>query len=101
YCINAARNLFRADRTCQFDCVFRRQSLLEVQEMASALMRFPDDRLATFTASFGAADRSTFRVVGTKVVLKMDPAYEMVGNLKSEVIIGERIRNRHFQRVTN
>jgi predicted dehydrogenase len=68
----------------------------EVQEMASALMRFPDDRLATFTASFGAADRSTFEVIGTKGVLKMDPAYEMVGDLKSEVIIGERIKKSIF-----
>src|SRR6201986_4769243 len=64
--------------------------------MASALMRFPDDRLATFTASFGAADRSAFEVIGTKGVLKMDPAYEMVGDLKSEVIIGERIKKSTF-----
>jgi glucose-fructose oxidoreductase len=66
--------------------------------MASALLRFPDERLATFTASFGAADRSTFEVIGTKGVLKMDPAYEMVGDLKSELIVGERIKKSTFSK---
>jgi hypothetical protein len=58
--------------------------------MTSGVMRFPEDRLATFTCSYGAADRSAFEVIGTKGVLKMDPAYEMVGDLKSEITIGER-----------
>ena len=40
--------------------------------MSSAIMRFPNDCLAAFTCSFGAADRSTFEVIGTKGVLKMD-----------------------------
>ena len=43
--------------------------------MSAALLRFADDRLATFTCSFGAADGSTYEVIGTKGVVKMDPAY--------------------------
>jgi glucose-fructose oxidoreductase len=98
YCINAARNLFRAEPTevASFTASSADKRFAEVQEMASALLRFPDERLATFTASFGAADRSAFEVIGTKGVLNMDPAYEMVGDLKSEIIIGERVMKSTF-----
>lgn len=61
----------------------------EVEEMSAAVMKFPGDRLATFTCSFGAADRSAYEVIGTKGVLKMDPSYEMVGDLKCEITIGD------------
>ena len=100
YCINAARNLFREEPTevVSFTASSSDKRFAEVQEMASALLRFPDGRLATFTASFGAADRSSFEVIGTKGVLKMDPAYEMVGDLKSELIIGERIKKSTFSK---
>jgi predicted dehydrogenase len=100
YCINAARNLFRSEPTevVSFTASSSDKRFAEVQEMASALMRFPDERLATFTASFGAANRSTFEVIGTKGVLRMDPAYEMVGDLKSEVVIGERIKKSTYSK---
>ncbi len=100
YCINAARNLFRAEPTevVSFTASSSDKRFSEIQEMASALMRFPDERLATFTASFGAADRSTFEVTGTKGVLKMDPAYEMVGDLKTELIIGERVKKSTYSK---
>lgn len=89
YCINAARYLFRAEpeevfsysATLQTDSRFR-----EVPEMSAAVLRFPGERLATFTCSFGAADRSSYEVIGTEGVLKMDPAYEMVSDLKCEII---------------
>ncbi len=100
YCINAARNLFRAEPTevMSFTASSSDKRFSEVQEMASALLRFPDERLATFTASFGAADRSAFEVIGTKGVLKMDPAYEMVGDLKSEIIVSERVKRTTFSK---
>jgi predicted dehydrogenase len=94
YCINAARNLFRAEPTevFAFNSSGSDKRFAEVEEMTSGVMRFPEDRLATFTCSYGAADRSTFEVIGTKGVLKMDPAYEMVGDLKSEITVGERLK---------
>jgi glucose-fructose oxidoreductase len=100
YCINAARNLFRAEPTevASFTASSDDKRFAEVQEMASALLRFPDECLATFTASFGAADRSAFEVIGTKGVLKMDPAYEMVGDLKSEIVVGERVKTSTFSK---
>jgi hypothetical protein len=56
--------------------------------MSAAIMKFPNNRLASFTCSFGAADRSSYEVIGTKGVAKMDPTYEMVGDLKCELTVG-------------
>jgi predicted dehydrogenase len=92
YCINAARYLFRAepDEVVAFTAAGKDPRFAEIPEMSAVLMRFPDDRLAEFTCSFGAADRSAYEVIGTKGVLKMDPAYEMVGDLKCEIVVGGR-----------
>jgi glucose-fructose oxidoreductase len=70
----------------------------EVPEMTSGLMKFPGERIATFTTSFGAAARSTFEVIGTKGILRMDPAYEMVEDLKSEVLVGDRKTRQVFKK---
>jgi glucose-fructose oxidoreductase len=98
YGINAARYLFRAEPEEVFG--WNRSSsdkrFQEVPEMTSGLMRFPDNRIASFTCSFGAADRSVYEVVGTKGVLKMDPAYEMAEALKSEVIVDGRVQKKTY-----
>src|SRR5690606_23853556 len=52
----------------------------EVDEMTSVILRFPGDRLATFTCSFGAASVSHYRVVGTEGDLSVDPAYTFRGD---------------------
>jgi glucose-fructose oxidoreductase len=77
YCINAARGLFQAEpeevlawAASKDDARFR-----EVEEMSSVLLRFPGERLASFTCSFGAATVSTYRVIGTEGDLSLDPAY--------------------------
>ncbi len=78
YCINAARNLFREEpyevfaySTSGSDPRFR-----EVDEMTCAILRFPDDKFATFTTSFGAADTAVYRVVGTKGQVILNHGYE-------------------------
>jgi glucose-fructose oxidoreductase len=84
YCINAARYLFQdeplevsattaAGDDPRFD---------EVEEMASVAMRFPGERLASFTCSFGSVDMDQLDLVGTKGALHIEPAYEYAGELK-------------------
>jgi len=92
YCINAARYLFRDEPTEVFawNMSSNDKRFSEVPEMTTALLKFPGDRVASFTTSFGAADRSVFEVVGTKGVLKMDPAYDMAEYLKSEITVDGR-----------
>jgi predicted dehydrogenase len=81
YCVNAARHVFMAEPievSAQMAGGRDRRSR-EVEEMAQVLLRFPDDRFASFTCSFGAADASSFQVWGTEGHVKLEQAYEMVG----------------------
>ncbi len=97
YCINAARNLFRAEPTCVSAVSINSglKSLAEIDETTAATLRFGDDRVATFITSFNAADVAAYRIVGTKGHLHADPAYEYAEGLKYTVTIGGRKRTKH------
>jgi glucose-fructose oxidoreductase len=98
YCINAARSAFAAEPTHVWatatnsgDARFK-----EVPETVSAVLKFPGNRVATFTCSFGAADRSAYEVVGTRGSLRVEPAYEYAEGLAFEMTVGGRKRRRQF-----
>src|SRR5678815_2923956 len=98
YCINAARYLFRAEPTEVWatsastgEARFR-----NAEEMTAVTMRFPGERLATFTASFGCADIGRYTLVGTKGVLTADPAYEYAQGLKLQIKVGEKTEKRQY-----
>jgi glucose-fructose oxidoreductase len=100
YCINAARYLFRADpiEVFAFSASSGEQRFRDVDEMTTAVMRYPDERLATFTVSFGAADVSSYQLVGTEGTLRVDPAYEYAAALKHHLTRGETTRTRSFRK---
>lgn len=100
YCINAARALFRAEpiEVAAFSSANGDRRFTEIDEMTGALLRFPDNRIATFTSSFGAADVSEYEVVGTKGRLRAEPAYEYAEGLGLEVTIDGATRARSFAR---
>jgi predicted dehydrogenase len=78
YCINAARYLFRAEpeEVVAFGATVRGDPRFkEIHEMASAILRFPGERLATFTSSLGSASVDSYTVVGTKGDLRVNPGY--------------------------
>jgi predicted dehydrogenase len=98
YCINAARYLFGDEPTeisamsaSRRDTRFRR-----VEEMTTVTMRFPKERVASFTASFGAADIGRYTLVGTKGSLTADPAYEYAEGLELEIKVGEKSQMKKF-----
>jgi glucose-fructose oxidoreductase len=100
YCVNAARYLFRDE---PLEVLARHGNNGEprfrgVPEMTTALMRFPGDRFASFTCSFGSADVSSYRIVGTEGDLELDPAYEYAGALEMRVKVGGRTRTRTFEK---
>ncbi len=68
----------------------------KTEEMITVVLRFPQERVATFTASFGAADISRYTVVGTKGVLTADPAYEYAGAIKMELTLDGKKTKRTF-----
>ena len=98
YCINAARYLFRAEPEEVFAYTANNgeKRFREVDEMTSAVLRFPDERLASFTCSFGASDAGAYQVVGTKGDVRVDPAYEYAAGLRSVLTVDGRKRERAF-----
>ena len=98
YCVNAARYLFGAEPTnvLAVTASNRERRFQKVEEMMSAILEFPQERLALFTCSFGAADISRYTVVGTRGVLSSDPAYEYAMDIEHEVIVGGKKLKRKF-----
>ncbi len=98
YCINAARYLFRdePEEVLAASARSRDRRFREVDEMTSAILRFPGDRLATFTCSFGAADAATYRLVGTEGDLCLDSAYEYAEGMEMTVTIKGKERTQSF-----
>jgi predicted dehydrogenase len=96
YCINAARNLFRAEPT-EVSAVSLNsgvKSLAEIDETTAATLRFGDDRVACFVTSFNAADVAAYRIVGTKGHIHADPAYEYAEGLGYTVTIDGKRRTK-------
>ena len=95
YCINAARNLFRAEPT-QVSAISINSgvaALAEIDETTAATLRFGNDRIATFITSFNATDVGAYRIVGTKGELRADPAYEYAEGLEFTLTVnGKRTR---------
>ena len=98
YCINAARYLFRSEpvEVVAITANNGDKRFRKTEEMASAILRFPDERIATFTCSFGAADISRYTLVGTKGMLVANPAYEYAEGIKLEVTEGGKTKRREF-----
>jgi predicted dehydrogenase len=94
YCINAARGLFR-DEPIEVRAMAA-GTIGEVEETLCAVLRFPGERVAAFTCSFGAADVSEYRLVGTKGDLALEPAYEYAMALQHRLTIGGERKERRF-----
>jgi predicted dehydrogenase len=78
YCISAARHLFGEEpiEVCACHATSDDRRFAEVEETTSAILGFPQGRIATFTCSFGAARESFYEVVGSKAILRADSAYD-------------------------
>jgi predicted dehydrogenase len=98
YCINAARSVLGEDPVAVWATATRSadRRFREIDETVVGALRFKDERLASFTCSFGAGDRSTYTVTGTRGSLTLDPAYEYAEGLAYEMKIGERVRKKKF-----
>jgi glucose-fructose oxidoreductase len=96
YCINAARNLFRAEPT-QVSAVSVNSglsTLAEIDETTASILRFGNDRVATFVTSFGASDVASYRIVGTRGNLHADPAYEYAEGLEYRLTVDGNTRRK-------
>jgi predicted dehydrogenase len=99
YCVNAARYLFRDEPVRVFGAQLGRGDdprFQDVDETTSALLEFPDGRLAQLTCSQGAADVSHYRLVGTEGDLLMEPAFGYATELELRVTTNGETRSTKF-----
>lgn len=99
YCLNAARASFRAEPMEVFAWEARRRDprFAATPEMLSVVLRFPGERLATFTCSFGASGRSWYEIVGTEASLRVEPAFDIAEDLVHHLTREGRTRTRTFK----
>jgi predicted dehydrogenase len=98
YCINAARALFR-EEPIEVEALTANNGerrFRNVDEMTTAVLRFPGERLAAFTSSFGAADHGSYRLVGTRGDVLVSDAYEFATGKKLELTVGEKKTRTRF-----
>lgn len=100
YCINAARSAFAAEpiEVLATAIARRDQRFKEVPETVAVVMKFPQERIASFTCSFGGADRSAYEIVGTKGSITLDPAYEYARGVEYVLRLGKRVRARRYEK---
>lgn len=101
YCINASRYLFRREpyEVVAMALPHRVDPRFRVTDEAiAATLRFPDDRVAQFVASYGAADSARYELIGTDGTLVLDHAYDLVETMKLELIRDGRTRTRTYRR---
>jgi predicted dehydrogenase len=98
YCINAARSLFQAEPEKVFAIQLSGNDdrFTEVEEMVGAQLVFPGSRLASFVCSFGAADVSSYRIVGTEGNLVVHDAYEFETEIGHTLTTGKRSKETEF-----
>ena len=97
YCINAARYLFRAEpkEVMAISVNSGPPNLAEIDESTGALLRFDGERVAAFVTSFNASDVASYRIVGTRGDLSVNPAYEYAEGLAYALTIdGKTTRTR-------
>ncbi len=100
YCINAARYLFRDEPTevTAFSAADKQDPRFrEVDEATSVVMRFPGERLAAFTSSFGAADLSMYQVCGSEGDLRLEPAFSYAGGLVHHLTLDGKTTKKKFR----
>lgn len=78
YPINASRYLFREEpvEVVGVGANNGDPRFSEVHEMVTAVLRYPNEKLAVLTASFGAAPTDSYQVVGTKGEMILEPAFD-------------------------
>ncbi|HWA74048.1 MAG TPA: Gfo/Idh/MocA family oxidoreductase [Polyangiaceae bacterium] len=93
YCINAARTLFGAEPVTVFAKAVERDG---TDDTMTALLYFPDDRLAEFTVSNSVAGVSEYRIAGAKGSLRLEPAFEHAEGNDLYLTIDDKTKHESF-----
>ena len=99
YCVNAARYLFRAEpaEVVGLKLAGRDHRFAAVDEAYAVTMRFPHERVAQFTCSYGAHDRAHYELIGTDGTLMLDNAYDYTADMYLRVVGKHGDKTRTFE----
>lgn len=100
-CIRTARELFGAEpvEVAALAARGRRDPrFYEGEETTAAILRFPGDRIATFTASARAMEGSSYDVHGTEGCLRLDHAYSLTRPMTLRASVKGRTREKAFRK---
>ncbi|MBP6349445.1 MAG: Gfo/Idh/MocA family oxidoreductase [Candidatus Obscuribacter sp.] len=91
YCINASRYLFKGEPLAVSAIAAQSNDprFEEIEEACAVTMKFPGERLASFTCSFGSKSASHYEVLGTDGMIRVSPAYDYDSRLSYKVVIGD------------
>jgi len=95
YCINAARTLFEAELISVFATTIQKD---DTDDTVTALLTFPNNRLAMFTASNSVAGVSSYRIGGADGTLRAEPAYEHAEGNDLYLTIDDDTKHEHFRK---
>jgi len=98
YCINAARYLFKSEPIEVFamSASSKDSRFKKVDEVVSCVMKFPDDRLATFSVSFGAFSSADYDLIGTKGRIRLEKAYEYETTMRLKTYEDKKIITKKY-----
>lgn len=70
----------------------------DIYDTVSVIMRFPQQRLASFVASFSAAPTAKYQIVGSRGELIVNNGYEYEEEIEHILTIGNKSKRRVFKR---
>lgn len=99
YCINAARYVFQEEPIEVMAIAGKSPDprFAEIEEIVGTMMRFSNNKIASFVCSFGAVDESSYRVVGSKGTIQLTPCYDYATKFKMTLEIGDKKEEREFE----
>lgn len=100
YCVNAARYLFRAEpmEVLALKLAGRDHRFASVDEAYGVTLRFPHERVAQFTCSYGAADRARYELIGSDGMLELDNAYDYTADMTMRITGTHGTKTRTFEK---
>jgi glucose-fructose oxidoreductase len=98
YCLNAARALFggEPEEVTGWHARGSDPRFAECPEATSALLRFPGERIASFSCSFAAPGTSSYEIVGSEATLRVSPAFSIGERLVHQLTRRGRTRTTSF-----
>jgi predicted dehydrogenase len=102
YCLNAARHVFGAE---PIDCVAMGGASVddprfrEVHEAHTAVLRFPNGALASFSCSFGAAEQDRYRITGTDGIIEVELGFRFETAPRLRVLKNGSVEERQADRI--